>query len=75
MKQFSGTYAPPLFLCFLNKLSAKTEALIVVVEAQKQRIISSEELPREKASLGQVNTTVTLCHKYIYTSLHINIHT
>ena len=31
--------------------------------------------PREKASLGQVNTTVTLSHKYIYTSLHINVHT
>ena len=31
--------------------------------------------PPKRGSQGQVNTTVTLSHKYIYTSLHINIHT
>lgn len=44
-------------------------------KAQQTEQSAAGSLPRERGSLGQVNTSVTLSHKYIYTSLHINTHT
>lgn len=44
-------------------------------KAQQTEQSAAGSLPGENGSLGQVNTSVTLSHKYIYTSLHINRHT
>lgn len=77
----SFNHYTPINVFFKTSFLSKTHLLFVGKRATwKRRPRNSEQsskwrFPRENATLGQVNTTVTLNHKYIYTSLHTSIHT
>lgn len=69
-----------IFTCETLTFYLSHVVFLGIKDLQTHKALQTEQsaagsLPRENGSLGQVNTSVTLSHKYIYTSLHINRHT
>lgn len=63
MDAFSTFHTIP---CHFKQAPSETHMVLVAPQKHPQR---------RREWVGQVNTTLTLSHKYIYTSLHINVHT